>query len=395
MTTPQVNKQPNPNPPAQNAEKPPRALNQDQAANKIKGLNLKRPLQSNTGQGEAEQAKAPKKQPTKTQPQAKAKKPPAEESQEGYTEGEGEGQDATGGENPDLLDTETQDAQGEDEQETPDDTEAEADEDGQEAAEDLHTVIVDGDELQVSYEELIAGYQKNASFLKKSNQLAQDKKSFEAEKEAFKDVPEKKKHYEESAKRFADNAILVGAALQKRFLPQPPKPELLQTDPAAFYQQKEAHAEGLQFMHGLQIELQNIKSAAEKDLQDQIQAGRKELYKQMPKLADPKTGAAARAKLTEYAMKHGFTEDQIRREASPVLFMWAEKARLWDEFQERKTKLTQSKTHEKVAKRTNAVPTAKATQARQKNNALEAHKASGTVQSAGEALKNVKLQRIQ
>jgi hypothetical protein len=350
-------------------------LSQSQAQDKIK--NLLNPVKA-----------APASEQPKPQPQQKPKEaPPSKDTAQGGDnlppEDENALQDATG------LEGEAEEAE-----EAPADDGGTEGNEGEEGSEDApaaeeehetseHTVIVDGKEYKVSYEELISGYQRAADYTRKTQALAKERKEVEALKAEVADLPERQKEYQQGAERFTKNAQLVLAALETRFMPQPPSIELAKTDPAAYLHQKEMHQEALQFRGALQHELVKFEHMAKQEHQKAVETGRVKLYEAMPEMKD----VASRQKLREYANSLGFTDEQIANEASHTLFVCVEKARRWDELQRSKANLKDKAPLPKVTKRTNAQPSQKAVQQRQKEVALDAHRQRGTIQSAEQAIK--------
>lgn len=85
----------------------------------------------------------------------------------------------------------TEEAAPDDDQDTPPEAEAESDDDSPETDDpessedddDLFPVVVDGEELEVTYEELTSGYQRQADYTRKTMELAEARKTFTAERE--------------------------------------------------------------------------------------------------------------------------------------------------------------------------------------------------------------------
>lgn len=283
------------------------------------------------------------------------------------------------------LDDESEQAEGEVEGDELDDQasdDAEADEETEESDGKLHTVIVGGKEYEVPYEELIAGYQRNADYTQKSQALAKERKELEAVKESVKDLPIQHKAMKEAADRFAKNAVLTMTALETRFMPQEPAPELAKTDPAAYFAQKEKRAEAIQLQNALRHELHLAETQGKAMHARAVAESRKELYKMMPELQE----APARQKLRSYANSLGFSDEAIAQEANATLFVCVEKARRYDELMARKAELKPKAPLPKATKRSNAQPSARAVHAQQKKNVLDNHAKAKSVKSAEHAI---------
>lgn len=255
-------------------------------------------------------------------------------------------------------DAEDQDEDDQSEEDEADDVEEGADEeaDDEEAEtdaedEDFHTVIVDGEEMEVTYEELVSGYQRQADYTKKSTELAQQRKELQSLEEQLSDLPQVKEAYQTEAGRFAKNAELVMVALEKGFMPEPPTEELRKTNPAEYLVQKEKHQEALQFIHGLRGEMAQLEKQGKAEHAKAVNDGRVKLLQVQPELQDAKV----RGDLQHYILGLGYTEDQMKGEADHRLFELAFKAMKWDNFVERsKKKPAPEKKRPKVMKQRKA-----------------------------------------
>jgi len=358
-------------------------INTAQAASKIS--SLLNPKAENEQPGAEQQQGQPKKKNSKNQPAPKkeAKKPqqeapdadPVEDADDGLAEGadDAEGDDPLLDDADDQADdADDQDAQSSDEEEQ-----------GADEADDAeHVVVIDGEEIKVSYEELINGYQRQADYSRRMNALAKERKELEAVKEQTKDLPQVQKRYEQGAERFVQNAQLVLTALEQRFMPKAPSAELAKTDPGTFLQQKEIYQEALQFRQGIIQELSRVDAEGKQQQQKLIQEGRQKLFVIQPELKDP----AARQKLRAYAKSHGFSDENIASEPNPILFDWAWKAMKYDEIMKRKAELSATKSPPKTMKQSKATADHKALKNRKRTEALGTHRQTGNVNSAAAAI---------
>lgn len=275
--------------------------------------------------------------------------------------------------------------------ETSEDEEMDGDSEADEAEDDgkLYKVKVAGKEVEVPLSELLNGYSRTADYQQKTAAVAKERKEVEALKESVKDLPQQRETYVKGAERFSQAAVVMLQAMQHKFMPKQPAPELAQSDPAAYFAQKEACQEAVQFTGALHQELTQIQSKLKKDGKEAhakaVQESRKKLYEVMPDMAQ----APARQKLREYANSLGFSDEQIATEANHVLFVCVEKARRWDELQQNKTNVRPKAKIQKVAQRTNAAETKRAVTQRDKQAVLSDHKNKGTIKSAEKALMRI------
>ncbi len=255
---------------------------------------------------------------------------------------------------------------------------------GDQEDEKLYTVKISGEKHQVPLKELIDGYQRQSDYTRNMKALAKDRRDLEAQREQVKDLPNVLKANQESTERFTKNSHLVLRALE-RFMPHPPSAELAKTDPASYIHQKEMHQEALHLVGGIQRELTTLSNKALEDLQGKVKEGRVRLFEAEPEMKDP----AKRQQLREYALAHGFTDEQIKMEPNHVLFQWAWKARKWDELQKAKVEIKSQKPLPKVATQDKAVQGKKSLQERQHRGTMDAHRKVKSLNSAAMAINSL------
>lgn len=359
-------------------------LTTKQAANMFKGSIVSDPA-DDADNSEGKKANSPEK----TSKKAKKSDKDTSKAKEEDTTLEDEETDLE--EDGEVLEDDTdEDEDGQSEDEEADDVEDGAEEDVSDEDEDteaddeaLYTVIVDGEEVEVTHEELINGYQRQSDYTKKSMELAEQRKALETEKEQIADLPRVKEAYDNEAKRFGQNAELVLVAFENGFMPQPPAEELRQTDPAQYLLAKEKHQEALQFMHGLKGEMQKANDQAEADHAKNVRDGRQKLLQIQPQLQD----AEVRGNFQKYILEAGFTEDQIKREADPRLFEFAYKAMRYDELLTRsKKKPEPKKKRPKVMKNKKASEDKSSIAQKRNSEAQSRHQATKSIKSASDAI---------
>lgn len=334
-----------------------------------------------------------KKQPVKSQgkKEAATAKPENPKGDSGETDPLQSGQDETDFAAPEnAAETTTDPLLSEEDAETDETVEAdEEDAEGEEGQEEeaLHTVVVDGEEVQVAYSELLDGYMRLSDYSKKMAQVQTERKDLEAQKEKIKDLPEVKKKLGDESARFNKNAQLVLIALEKRFMPQEPSAELAKTDPASYIKMKEARQEAIQFMQGIGVELQKNDERMMQDRLKDVQEGRTRLMQMLPELKD----AANRQKLRNYAKAHGFSDEQIAAEPSPVLFQWAWKASKYDELMQRRDFMRKrdEKARPKVLKQSKAPEGQRSIADRKRAETFTAHKRTGNLNTATAAISGI------
>lgn len=366
-------------------------------------LNAKKPeAQQADGNPPADKAKKGAKETSAKEPENKQANPteednkgqPAPKSKGKDTQAEPEAEDDTDDQPEGAQDANDEGQDDPEGDEGDEDAGADEGEDGDEYGEDLHTVVVDGKEVQVTYDELLAGYSREADYRKKTAQLAKDRKEVDAIREEVKDLPQVKKRYDASATRFANHAGAVIAALDKFFMPQEPAEGLRDTDPKAYMAQKEQRQQAIDFKAALQHELNGIEGHQKAENAKLVKEGRTKLWEMHPDFSPThERGTANRNKLREYALKHGFTDEAIANEPNPALFSWAIKAMRYDELMANKAKARPKQPVSKVVKNSKAPADHKATKHRQVTEAKNAHASSGSIGSAAAAISAIRNKR--
>jgi hypothetical protein len=328
--------------------------------------------------GDTSDADTSKAKDPKHTKQTPAKKSEKDQSEQGEAENEEISED-----------DEADNDQGQSEDDETDDVEENGAEDDADEAEDdaedkdFHTVIVNGEELEVTYEELLSGYQRQADYTKKSTELAQERKALQAEKAQIADLPKVKEAYQTEAGRFAKNAQLVLVALENGFMPQPPSEELRKTNPAEYLLQKEKHQDALQFVGGVKGEMQRLEEQAKVEHQKSVNEGRIKLLQVQPELEKPEI----RGKFQQYILGMGYTGEQILGEPDHRLFEFAFKAMKWDDMIERsKQKPAPEKKRPKVMKQRTAREEKSSVIQKKATEATARHKRDHSVKSASALL---------
>jgi len=373
--------------PQTKADKPLK-LNTQQAADIFKNSILA----SDTAKGDKSKDKeqTPAKKTTKTEPAPKSKDQSKQvEANEDQDE---EAKSKAASEEDEEQEDESQsedDDQAEDEAEGGDTDEADDVEDG----EDLHTVVVDGEEKQIPYEELVLGYQRQADYTKKTIELANERKALQAEKAQVADLPRVKEFFQQQGTRFENNAGLVLAAFEKGFMPAVPNEELRKTNPSEYLLQKEKHQEALQFVGGLKKELDTMKHAQFEEQRRLVGEGRTKLLQVEPELQKPEI----RGKLQNYIVGLGYTADQMKNEPDHRLFQLALKAMKYDDLVARSKNPAPEKKRHKVMKQTNSRDDADTVAQKKNNETLKNHKKNHNTKSASavfeQKLRNMKNKR--
>lgn len=254
-------------------------------------------------------------------------KPPAQESPE-----------------PESEDAEVSTEQTEAEDESTDETE-ESEGEAEEKAEEVFTVKVDGEEIQVTRDELLKGYSRQADYSRKTMQIAEEKKQFLAEAAA---VSQERAKYAELLKTLEETIT--------QYEPQEPDWRYLQTtmEPGEFAREYALWSQHKQEKANIQREReaveQTLRAEQEKALREHLAEQHRLLIEAVPEWQDGEKLKAAKAELTAAAEAVGFTAQDLNRVSDYRLVMLLRKAALYDASQKKRPELQKRVETVKIAK---------------------------------------------
>ena len=213
----------------------------------------------------------------------------------------------------------------------------------EEPQEDYHTIKYDGQDYEVTLEELKKGYQLQKDYTQKTQSLSEERSQVDALKAELEQ--ERVKYLE-----------INGA------MPQEQQSELQQfdnidwktlksTDPME-YISKMAEKQELErsYESKRQLLAQSLTQQQEKinsELNDHIAQQAEELKRIIPEFADPVEGQRLKASISEYAVSSGYSDEEISNVVNARDLVVLNKARLWDEMQNKKVGIREKKAAEK------------------------------------------------
>lgn len=172
------------------------------------------------------------------------------------------------------------------------------------------SVTVDGEEREVTIGELKRRYAGEGAIEKRLQQVT------ETRKKVFED-------YEKQTALATQVMQSFGQLLFRRTI-SPPNEQLLQTNPSAYIQRKEAYeqegqalAAAQQQLHGM---MQQLDSHMEEQRKSLRMAAAQELRRIMPAIADPVRGPKLTAALREAAREIGYSDADIAACTDPLMF---------------------------------------------------------------------------
>lgn len=205
-------------------------------------------------------------------------------------------------------------------------------EDEESEAQELHTVKVDGKEIQVPLDELINGYQRNADYTRKTQAVAEERKAVTAELEAVR------------GERAQYSQVL--GQLQQQIQQAEPQIDwatLERENPAEWTRQKLLQQERRQALSQIEAEQARIsaiqQAEQEKALSEQLAAESQKLMEAIPEWKDEKKARAEKADMVKYAQKFGYSPEELAQVNDHRPLLMLRKAMQYDALMEKRATL--------------------------------------------------------
>ena len=283
-------------------------------------------------------------------------------------------EESTPAENPKELTPEESVEEVEADGTEPESAEAEA----PEAEPQTFTVKVDGEEEAVTLDELLKGYSRTSYFHKKLSELDRERKSLETELNEIRS----------ERTRLSQMLPALEAELEKGEQ-EPDWDKLFQEDPIEFVRQEALWRTRKEKKEKLLQERQRLAQAQQSEqmkvLQQRVKEEGERLITALPEWKNPETAANEKARLLEYGLSMGYSENELSNLYDHRAVLLLHKARLYDEGQSKVKNLQAKPTAVKPAKAGN-IPTQRNTQF---DKAKKNFKSQPTVRNAAAAIERL------
>ena len=205
-------------------------------------------------------------------------------------------------------------------------------EDGEEEPqEQLYTVKVDGEEIEVSLDEALQGYQRQQAFTKRSMEIAEQRKAAEQEAAQAK-----------QARDYYAQQLEVLAQQIQQTIPQEPDWVSLAREVTAEeynairaeYDNRKANLSKVE--QERQAVAQQQAAEREKMLHEHLRAQRSDMLNRIPQWKDDDVRNKERLQVVEYARNIGFSEEEVAQATDARAVELLYKAMQWDNLQRKK-----------------------------------------------------------
>lgn len=201
---------------------------------------------------------------------------------------------------------------------------------GQPAGEDegqeqqLYTVKVNGEEKQVPLDELVKGYQLDSDYRQKTAKVAEQSRQAQAQ---VQQAIAAQQHYQRQLEEVHARMLSMQ--------PQPPDPNLINTDPVSYLRQQEAYsAFQRQVQQVEKAHADNARQLAAVQQSNQAATVAREaeaMAAAIPEWADPKVAQEEKGQLVQYLVgKVGYTREEVAQAIDHRAVVIARKAMLFD-----------------------------------------------------------------
>lgn len=194
-------------------------------------------------------------------------------------------------------------------------------------------VKIDGQEQELSLEEIRNGYQREADYRRKTQEVAEQRKQLE-QRLAEAD------HQAQTRLQQLDDTIQLAARELNTEYQAINWQQLREEDPSEFsarqleFQQRQGRLQ--QAYAQLQQERQQAQFQSQQKYQEFLQQEQQKLVQAIPEWKDEEVAKKERNELREYAMNHGYSEQDVNSIADHRQVTILRKAMLWDQLQKSK-----------------------------------------------------------
>jgi len=170
-----------------------------------------------------------------------------------------------------------------------------------------YTVKVDGKDVEVTQEELLAGYSRQADYTRKSQVLSEQRQKADAELAA---TQQERQRYQSQLEQFNTQADSKIDELAKTDWTR-----LKEEDPTEYMLKRDQYRELQENKRTVEDEQKNLqlKSQQENQAKWQEELGRQQeiMVQRLPEWTDPDKGPKLKQNIKSFAVKKGFTEQEV------------------------------------------------------------------------------------
>ena len=249
---------------------------------------------------------------------------------------------------------ETQDESLEEETEEESEVEDESEEfDEEEEVEELYTLRVDGQEVEVSLDELLKGYSRQSDYTKKTQEIAEQRKQAEQLQQQYgseiAQIQAERQQYMESLQNVIQNSM---PAIEQ--FGNVDWDRLKDADPIEYVKKKEEFREAQEKVQGMQMQYQQAYEQQAYEAQEQFKTHVRNEHMKfadiVPEWKEEKSRKKLATDIRDYAIKVGYSAEEVGQLADHRSLLVLMKAQKYDELQNADLKTKKLKNKAKVVR---------------------------------------------
>ena len=197
-------------------------------------------------------------------------------------------------------------------------------EDGDAEKADTYTVVVNGQEVEVSLDELKNGYSRTSDYTRKAQAVAEERRAAQAERQAI----------EQERQTYAQLLPALQQRLEAMAAQEPDWNRLYNEDPLEYVRQKDAWREHKEQINAARSEQGRIAQIAQQEqaqrLKSHIDQQRQLMLEAIPAWKDQKRFDADRVAIRNYGKKLGFSDEELSSASDHRAILALHKAAQYD-----------------------------------------------------------------
>ena len=171
----------------------------------------------------------------------------------------------------------------------------------------VYTVKIDGKDAQVTEDELLSGYSRQADYTRKSQVLAEQRKKMEEELSATQQERQRYQSQLEQFKTQADSKLEEFKSVDWT--------KLKEEDPMEYALKRDQYREIQETKRLADEEQQQLVERQQYEMQqkwnEELQKQQEVIAQRLPELTDPEKGPKLKSSIKSFALKKGFTEQEV------------------------------------------------------------------------------------
>ena len=227
---------------------------------------------------------------------------------------------------------ETADAEDDDQDDVAEEEEGDAEEEG---SEDVYSVRVNGEDVDVSFDELVRGYQRQGDYTRKTQAVSEERKTLESE---MANLTQAQQEAAQTRDLMLQRLQELEPMLQGAANVEPNWDELREQDPIEYMVQRDQHRDRQEQLRKVHEEQQVLLAQQQQEQahawQQHVVKERDVVLQRIPEWQDADVMSKEQSELVEYLESKGFSKEELGSASDSRAIELSRKAMLWDRAQQ-------------------------------------------------------------